>query len=76
VALVRRAEYPYFCWDKLLIPGPEESILRVDHVFPVPKEPGTVELLPHRLSDKALEIMDDWILWLVRGTLDGASDLA
>lgn len=76
VERIRRAEYPHFCWDELPIPGPKQSVLRLDYVYPIPREPDAFELLPFRLGEKALAIMDDWVSWLFTGTLSGESDLA
>ena len=73
---VRRGEYPHFCWDKLPLGGAGESLLRLDYLFPVPKERTAVELLPHRLAPEGLAILDDWLTWLFTGQLDGDSELA
>jgi hypothetical protein len=69
VERIRRAEYSRFIWDRLPIPGPEESILRLDHVFPIGADPAGYQLLPYRLSPAALLVIDDWIDWLITGKL-------
>jgi hypothetical protein len=63
-------------WDKLPIPGPEESILRLDHLFPIGIDPACYELTEHRLSAAALAILDEWLKWLMTGSLDGCKELA
>jgi hypothetical protein len=76
VTRIRHAEYPQYVWDKLPLPGAEESILRLDHVFPVGEDPAGYELKEYRLGEDALALLDEWILWLFTGSLPEQSILA
>jgi hypothetical protein len=75
VKRVRRAEFPDFCWDQLPIGGPEASLLRLDYLFPVPKEATAIEPYEYRLSPPALAILDDWLAWLTTGELGEECEL-
>ncbi len=76
VQRIRRAEYPQYVWDALPIGGPKESVLRLDHAFPVARNPAAFRATEHRLSSDALGVLDEWLTWLVRGTLEANSLLA
>ena len=76
VQRIRRAEYPQYVWDALPIGGPKESVLRLDHAFPVARNPAAFRATEHRLSSDALGVLDEWLTWLVRGTLEASSLLA
>jgi len=66
----RHAEYPQFMLDYLPIPGPRESVLRLDHIQPVGLHYNTYEHSGFCLSDEAVElILDDWLQWLFYGGL-------
>ena len=75
VQRIRHAEYPQFFWDKLPIPGSEESILRLDHMQPVGTHYNSYELTEHKLSEDAMQIMDDYLQWLVWGGVPGNSPI-
>lgn len=67
---IRHAEYPQFMLDYLPITGPNESILRLDHIQPVGRHYQAFEHSGYCLSDEAIEyIMDDWLQWLFYGGL-------
>jgi len=67
---IRHAEYPQFMLDYLPIPGPEQSILRFDHIQPVGLHYHAYEHSGFCLSDEAVElILDDWLQWLFYGGL-------
>lgn len=70
VERIRHAEYPQYAWDKLPLPGSHESILRLDHVQPVGRHHDAYERTPHRLTDDAMTLIDEWLLWLQTGKLD------
>lgn len=76
VERIRRAEYPQYVWDMLPISGPDESILRLDHLFPIPADPAGFRLEGVRLADDALTLMDEWLAWLLTGSLARDSSLA
>ena len=76
VERIRRAEYPQYVWDKLPIGSVTESILRLDHIFPIGSDPAAYRLENFRLGDEALAFLDEWVEWLVTGTLPGDSLLA
>ncbi|MDP8314873.1 MAG: hypothetical protein RAP70_07350 [Candidatus Celaenobacter antarcticus] len=67
VERIRHAEYPQFFWDKLPISGPKESILRLDHIQPVGTQSNSYELAKYKLSENAMELMDDLLKWLIWG---------
>ncbi len=70
VKRIRHAEYPQFMLDSLPIPGPRESVLRLDHIQPVGLHYNTYEHSGFCLSDEAVElILDDWLQWLFYGGL-------
>ena len=69
VKRIRRCEYPQYLWDKLPIPGSTESILRLDHIQPIGKHHNAYEWTPYHLSEEAIDILDEWILWLLTGRL-------
>jgi hypothetical protein len=77
VARIRHAEYPQYVCDQLPIGGSTvESILRLDHLFPIGGDSATFRVLQHRLSADALYILDSWIQWLITDRLDPESVLA
>ncbi len=76
VQRIRRAEYPQYLWDSLPSGGVVESILRLDHIFPIARNPAAFHVTDHRLSPDALGILDQWIQWLTTGTLAGEALLA
>ncbi|MGD2015283.1 MAG: hypothetical protein PVG84_16140 [Desulfobacterales bacterium] len=68
---VRHCEYPQFVWDKLPIgSGPKESIMRLDHMQPIPRNQNSIEFTSHCLRESALLILDEWIEWLITGNLE------
>jgi len=68
VRRVRRCEYSQFMWDRLPIGGSTtESILRLDHIQPVGRHHEAMEFTPYRLSEDALDILDEWLSWLISG---------
>lgn len=76
VERIRRAEYPQYMWDKLPLGGSTESILRLDHIFPIGRDPAAYRLTDFALSPKAMRLLDDWLDWLLVGSVDAGSDLA
>ena len=76
VERIRRAEYPQYVWDSLPLNDVHESILRLDHLQPVGRHQNAFEWTPHRLSGEALEIIDDWLVWLLKGELPDDGVLA
>lgn len=67
VERVRHCEYPQFVWDMLPVHGPKESILRLDHIQPVGGHYNAFELTDFRLCDDALGIIDEILMWVMRG---------
>jgi len=76
VKRIRHCEYPQYMWDILPIGGSSESILRLDHVQPIGRHANSYEILPYRLSDEAIEIVDTHLAWLLTGSLRAESILA
>ncbi len=67
VERIRHCEYPQFVWDCLPIDGPEESVLRLDHLQPIGTHYNSYKLSDFKLSDDALEIVDELVQWLIWG---------
>ena len=64
---VQRCEYPQFIWDTLPHPGGEASILRIDQLQPIGAHYMAYKCLGFRLSQSALEIVDEHLTWLLQG---------
>lgn len=68
IARVQQCEYPQYVWDILPIGGSTSaSLLRLDHIQPIGKHHDSIELTDFRLSDDALQLMDEWLDWLIYG---------
>lgn len=68
VEQIRHCEYPQFLWDRLPIPGgPDESILRLDHLQPIGTHYNSYELSEHRLSKDAMVVFDELLQRLIWG---------
>jgi hypothetical protein len=76
VERIRRSEYPQYMLDTLPLGGSTASVLRLDHVQPIGNHHDSHEALPHRLSDDALSIIDEWLEWLLTGHLDETTTLS
>lgn len=72
---VRHCEYPQFHWDILPIPGGVESILRLDHLQPIGAHHEAYKLCEYKLSDSAMDLLDDMLRWLVWGGVPENSSL-
>ena len=68
---VKKAEYPNFYWDRLPITGEGQkgSICRLDHILPLGRHHDSVEFTEHCLSEEAMEIMSQWLRWLIEEIL-------
>lgn len=64
VERIRRCEYPQYVWDRLPLPGATESILRMDHIQPIGRHHDAYEWTPYRLSEDAISLLDEWLVWL------------
>jgi hypothetical protein len=69
VTRIRRCEYPQYMWDSLPFKSRKESILRLDHLQPIGKHGKSYELSEFELHPDALEIVDEYLLWLMSGSL-------
>lgn len=69
VERIQLLEYWQFFYDKLPLETVEESILRIDQMQPIGAESTSYEILPWRLSDEAMAIMDEWLNWAITGEL-------
>jgi len=71
VERVKKAEYPNFYWDRLPITGESKkgSICRLDHILPLGRHHDSVEFTEHCLSEEAMEIMSQWLRWLIEKIL-------
>lgn len=73
---VRRCHYPQYLWDILPISSTtKESILRLDHIQPLSTLYVAYELTPYRLSDDAMVLLEEYVDWLLTGTLGSDSIL-
>ena len=71
VKRIRRCEYPQYMWDLLPINGStEDSVMRLDHLQPVGRSQDSMELLNYCLSADALLLFDEWLEWLLKGSLE------
>ncbi len=69
VERIRHCEYPQYFWDRLPLPGAAESILRFDHIQPIGRHHNAHQWTRYRLSDEALSVLDEWLVWLFRDLL-------
>jgi len=76
VRRIRLCEYPQYMWDMVPDSLTEESILRLDHVQPLIRWSDCYRVLPYRLSDDALEVLEDWQEWYRTGRLNPDGFLA
>lgn len=73
---IRRADYARFLWDQVPESRVSETLIRLDHIFPIGKDPASFRRTSHQLSQEALAILDDWLSWHITGTLPEDSVLA
>lgn len=76
VERIRHCEYPQFLWDKLPIAGPDESILRLDHLQPIGLHYKAYQVSEHKLSNDALRVVDELLYWLIWGQIPEDSLIA
>ena len=48
----------------------------LNQLQPIGRHHNAHEVTPHRLSEGALDVVDEWLEWLLRGTLDSDGVLA
>jgi len=67
---VCKCEYSQFMLDWLPLSGsPAGSILRVDHIQPVGFHHNSLEPTAWRLSEAAIDVLFEWIVWHFEGSL-------
>lgn len=66
---IRCCEYPQFIYDKLPLGSVDESLLRLDQLQPIGKNHDSIECTKYCLSEAAMEIVDEWIIWILTGML-------
>ncbi len=76
VERVQKCEYPQFFWEKLPLPGSAESILRFDHTQPLGYDRKNFELTGYSLGKDAISLLDEWLNWLISGTVEEDGPLA
>ena len=76
VERIRRCEYPQYLWDSLPLGGRKESVLRLDHLQPVGRHGSTYELSDFELHEEAMKLMDDYLSWMLLGSLTEETILA
>jgi hypothetical protein len=69
VAKIRRCKFRQFFWDRLPLNDVKESVMRLDQIQPIGTEPDSYTATDYRLSDDALELMDEWTEWLFTGQI-------
>jgi hypothetical protein len=62
-------------WDRLPLRSRDESILRLDHLQPIGKHGESYEITEHQLHEDALQIVDDYLIWLLKGGFPAGSVL-
>ncbi|MCP4050219.1 MAG: hypothetical protein GY730_05890 [bacterium] len=67
VEKTKHACYPQFMWDRLPHTG-KESILRFDHIQPLGMHYMSYKKLKYKLSNDAMDIIDEWLLKFINGT--------
>ncbi len=50
--------------------GPEESVLFLNHMQAIGKHHDSIEMLPYRLSEDALVVLEEWINWYFSSELE------
>lgn len=66
---IRQAAYPQYFWDHLppglprLKPTACTSVLRLDQIFPINREPSTLVHAGWTLSEEARKVIKDWTQW-------------
>jgi len=67
---IRACEYPQFLIDSLPLRGKRiESVLRLDHLQPIGRHHDSFTPTEHRLSEDAMDMVDEWLEWLRTGVL-------
>lgn len=70
VERIQRCEYPQYMWEKLPINDPPlESILKLDHIQPLGRHYKSYEVTDYVLCDDALDVLNDWLIWLTRNEM-------
>lgn len=70
VERIQRCEYPQFMWDILPIKTQtRESIIRLDQIQPIGKTTSSIEFTDFCLSEEALQIIYEWLEWLMTGVV-------
>jgi hypothetical protein len=64
---IRRCAYPQFVWDILPFQGYDDSVLRLDHIHPLGHHGESYDLTNHCLSEGALVLLEEQMLWLRSG---------
>lgn len=74
---IRRGEYPQYLWDKLPVGAQvKESVLRLDHLQPLGGHASAYTLTDFVLDDEALDLVDEWLQWLLTGKLQSEGILS
>jgi hypothetical protein len=76
VQRIRRAEFSQYIWDSLPTGTTTESILRLDQSQCIGADCKSLEVLPYCLGDTAMQVLDEWLTWLLQGQLPAEGVLA
>lgn len=63
VQRIRRATYPQYMYDRLPLPGPHESIMRLDQMQALGSSRPSLSISDWKLSDEAMSVVDEWVTW-------------
>jgi len=70
VERIQQCEYPQYMWERLPINHPpRESILKFDHIQPLGRHYKSFEITDYVLCKHAVEVLNDWLIWLTRGMI-------
>lgn len=68
---IRECEYPQFIWDQLpLTSSTRESVLMLNRIQPIGDHRNSIQITAFRMGADALDILDEWIGWLLTGTME------
>lgn len=75
VERIQQCEYRQFFWDRFPVFATTDSIIRMDHIQPLGRHQDSVEFSEYCLTREALEIIDEWLYWLVKDKLRDGSQV-
>ncbi|WP_437333524.1 hypothetical protein [Sorangium sp. So ce394] len=64
---IKMCMYPQYMLDRLPLPGSELSVVRFDQVQPMARSHKSIIPTDYRLSDEAVSLIHDWMMWVYTG---------